>query len=130
MKSKLRWIKYLVLAASLTIPMVMQSYETFISLWGLALSAGLIVSLVDSHGYCKYFCMNGALFKLAGLLNRRVLVRDREACTSCDLCNQVCLHDCMPGKKDTPINRDSWCTSCFRCKSVCPVNAISYGKQN
>ena len=127
-KNKLRWIKYFVLAVSIIIPLIFNSYNTFLLMWGYALIAGLFLSLIDSHSYCKYFCMIGAMIKLAGLLNKKVLVRDKEKCTECNICNKVCLHDCIPGGKITPINRDMWCTSCFRCKAVCPVNAIVYKK--
>jgi polyferredoxin len=129
-KDRLRFVKFLVLGVSIIIPTALGSYALFLKFWGWALMAGLIISLFDSHAYCKYFCMNGALFKLAALLNRKILVRDKEVCINCNLCTEVCLHDCSPAKKETSINKDLWCTSCFRCKAVCPVNAISYKETN
>ena len=126
LKNKLRWVRFFVMGITIILPLIFGSYNIFLSLWGFGLMAGLVISLIDSHAYCKYFCMNGAMFKLASLLNKKVLIRDKVKCIDCNICNEVCLHDCTPGNKEKVINRDLWCTSCFRCKTVCPTNAISY----
>ena len=114
LRNKLKWIKYIVFILTLGIPLILGSYETFLSMWGLGFSIGLFLCLFDSHAYCKYFCFIGSLFKIAGLLNKSKLVRDPEKCTDCKICSKVCLQDCGPADKNKAINRDLWCTSCFR----------------
>lgn len=128
-RNKLKWLRYIVLVLMLAIPLILGSYKAFMFMWGLGFYLGLLFCLVDSHAYCKYFCFTGSLFKLGGLRNKSVLMRDSEKCIDCKICSDVCLQDCNPAKKTTPINRDLWCTSCFRCKAVCPVNAITYQKK-
>ncbi len=123
-RKKLRCIKFAFLFLALVTPLIMQSYAVFIKIWGILFMAGLVFSLFESHAYCKYFCINGAMFKLVSLLNRKKLVRDKDLCINCSICSEVCLQDCEPAMKKSPINRDLWCTSCYRCKAVCPVNAI------
>ncbi len=123
-RSKLKYLKYVLLLATLVIPLMMRSYNTFLSMFGLFFNLGFLLSLIDSHAYCKYFCFVGALVKLSSLKNEKKLIRDTAKCISCNICSEVCLTDCDPGIKSEPINKDLWCTSCYRCKVVCPVEAI------
>ena len=129
-RDKLKWTKYIVFILTLGLPLISGSYKTFLVMWGWGFILGMFLCLVDSHAFCKYFCFIGALFKIGSLVNNKELVRDTEKCTDCNICSKVCLQDCNPAKKSEPINRDLWCTSCFRCKTVCPTNAITYQKKN
>ena len=129
LREKLRWVKFALLVLSLALSFILRSYDVFIIIWGILLMAGLAMSLFESHAYCKYFCINGALFKLASLVNTKKLIRDKDQCTSCNICSEVCLQGCEPAIKESPLNRDLWCTSCYRCKAVCPVHAIVIEKR-
>jgi len=129
-RNKLKWLKYIIFILTLLIPLALMSYGAFIQLWGLFFSIGMLFCLVESHAYCKYFCFIGALFKFGELRNKNSLVRDAKKCVNCKICSKICLQDCDPATKKIPINRDLWCTSCFRCKAVCPVNAIELKKKN
>jgi polyferredoxin len=134
-RSKLKWIRYVVLVTTLVLPFILSaftergSYKYFLTIFGICLNFGFLLCLVDSHAYCKYFCFTGSLFKIGGLRSKNILVRDAEKCINCNICSDVCLQDCNPAEKNTPINRDMWCTSCFRCKAVCPTGAIKYKKR-
>lgn len=123
-RNKIKWIKYILAGVTILVPLVLSSYNVFIKFWGWAFSIGMIFTLVERRAYCKYFCFIGALFKLASIKNKKILIRNQSNCTACNLCSVVCPQDCDPAKKDGSISKDLWCTSCNRCKTVCPSNAI------
>lgn len=125
-RKKLKWVKYIALVLTLIIPLSLRSYNVFLSIFGLCLNIGFLMCLFDSHAYCKYFCFVGALSKLSSLKNEKKLIRDPEKCIDCNICSEVCLTNCDPAKKVDPINKDLWCTSCYRCKVVCPKDAIDF----
>lgn len=125
---KLKWLKYIVVGLSLLIPLVLRSYNVFLTLFGWFLMAGFLLSLVESRAYCKYFCFVGGLSKIASLKNKKKLARREDKCVSCDICSDVCLLDCDPATKDKPINKDLWCMSCDRCTAICPTKAIEWQK--
>ncbi len=123
-RKKLKWLKYIFAGITLLIPLAMRDYNIFLKFWGWAFTAGMLLSLVERRAYCKYFCFVGALVKISSLKNQKLLVRDLNKCVDCKLCSTVCPQDCDPATKDTPLNKDLWCTSCDRCKTVCPTKAI------
>jgi polyferredoxin len=123
-RSQLKKMKYIFLVATLAIPLLLGSYDIFLKIFGLFLNLGFLFCLFDSHAYCKYFCFVGSLAKLSSLKNEKKLIRNAEKCINCNICSEVCLTNCDPGIKTEVINKDLWCTSCYRCKLVCPVDAI------
>ncbi len=127
-RNRLKMLRYFFMAAIVAIPLLTRSYDNFLSMFGLFFNLGFFFCLIESHAYCKYFCFVGALSKLSSLKNEKRLIRNIEKCTECQICSEICLMDCDPGRKSDAINHDLWCTSCYRCKAVCPVKAIEMEK--
>ncbi len=148
----LRKLKYLVLAATLILPVFIartpffckyicpsgttaalflaaadsQIRGLFGSLFSLKLSvlAGLVIlSLFIFRPFCKYLCPLGALY---GCFNRVALYRGsvkESACVHCGKCAKVCRMGVDPVKN---IN-SAECIRCGDCVGSCPAKAISLG---
>lgn len=58
-------------------------------------------------------------------MNQPVL--DREKCTACGLCAEVCGLDVIVGNGNTgpTINHTAYCHACGHCVAICPQNALS-----
>jgi len=54
-------------------------------------------------------------------------VLDKEKCTACGLCAEVCGLDVIVRNGNTcpTINRDAYCHACGHCVAICPQNALS-----
>jgi nitroreductase/Pyruvate/2-oxoacid:ferredoxin oxidoreductase delta subunit len=52
---------------------------------------------------------------------------DKEKCTACGLCAEVCGLDVIVRNGNTcpTINRDAYCHTCGHCVAICPQNALS-----
>ena len=148
----LRKLKYLVLAATLLLPLFIartpffckyicpsgttaalflaaadsQIRGLFGSLFSLkfGILAGLVIlSLFIFRPFCKYLCPLGAVY---GCFNRFALYRgsvDEHACVHCGACASVCRMGVDPVKN---IN-SAECIRCGDCARSCPAKAIRIG---
>ncbi len=68
------------------------------------------------------------LFYKTVVSNRKFTVSEK--CVSCGKCERVCVFGSLSMKDGRPqwVKKD--CTHCMACISVCPVNAIEYGKKS
>lgn len=59
------------------------------------------------------------------MADRNIPVIDRQKCTLCGICVDVCPEDVLAIKAGALVyaNRDA-CTMCAECESVCPENAV------
>ena len=77
---------------------------------------------VSKRWWCRYLCPGGALYGLIGWLRPLRVRLDRDKCTSCGACNQVChlglrpMHDEMGPE----------CDNCGLCISSCGDDSIAY----
>ena len=148
----LRKLKYLILAATLILPLIAARTPFFCkyicpagttaavflsaadravrSLLGplFTLKAAILITLIVLsvfiwRPFCKYLCPLGALY---GLMNRVSLYRgrvDETACVRCGACASVCRMGIDPVKE---IN-SAECIRCGDCARNCPAHAIRIG---
>ncbi len=148
----LRKLKFLILAATLVLPLIVARTPFFCkyicpsgTTAALFLSAAdktvrgllgslftlkfailtvlIVLSLFIWRPFCKYLCPLGAFY---GLMNRVALYRghvDENACVHCGACASVCRMGVDPVKE---INGTE-CIRCGDCARKCPADAIRIG---
>jgi len=84
--------------------------------------------LLGNRNYCRFLCPYGATF---GLLNRVGLFRidfNRETCTDCGLCDQVCdmgIPVLSLGRRYGRV-KTAECMGCGRCVTECPAQSLAF----
>lgn len=148
----LRWFKYILLALTLTLPLVIPRIPFFckylcpsgtaagillasadsavrpllggIFRWKLAVLAVMIVGcLAIWRPFCKYLCPLGAIY---GLFNKASLYRlqvDGDKCIHCGKCADVCRMCADPVENPNSCE----CIRCGDCARECPAHAITIG---
>jgi polyferredoxin len=78
-------------------------------------ATGLMVSNI----WCRFACPTGGLLEL---FNRMAIFKFHrtEQCNDCKVCRNSCEMFTGPGEAN--------CTNCGDCQSVCPLNAIQFGR--
>ncbi|TFH90435.1 quinol dehydrogenase ferredoxin subunit NapH [Vibrio ouci] len=98
--------------------------------WILILLVFVVDLLLVDHGWCGHLCPLGATY---GVIGRKSVIRitatNREACTKCMDCYNVCPEPVVlrqPLKEGDRRVMDQNCMSCGRCIDVCPENVLQY----
>lgn len=98
--------------------------------WILILLVFVVDLLLVDHGWCGHLCPLGATY---GVIGRKSVIRvtatNREACTKCMDCYNVCPEPVVlrqPLKEGDRRVMDQNCMSCGRCIDVCPENVLEY----
>jgi transcriptional regulator of nitric oxide reductase len=130
---RLKWIKYIVLAAMVfmlfTAPVRLdkaieiEPFKTaittfFIREWYyVAYAAGLLLSsMVLFKGFCRYVCPLGAVMAIGGLLRDQKWIERRAECGSpCQLCKVKCSYGAI---KKTGQIQYSECFQCLDCVTI------------
>jgi len=130
---RLKWIKYIVLAALITLiftaparldkAIEVEPFKTaittfFIREWYyVAYAVGLLLlSMVLFKGFCRYVCPLGAVMAIGGLLRGRKWIERRPDCGSpCQLCKVKCKYGAI---KKTGEIQYSECFQCLDCVTI------------
>lgn len=89
----------------------------------LILLITVLTSIILYRPFCRYVCPLGAIYGLFNPISLYHLEIDKEACTSCGICQRVC-------KLDIPVYQTPNSTACIRCGDcivACPHSAIKSG---
>jgi len=84
----------------------------------------VVISFFSKSLWCRYLCPLGAFFGIIRKFSIFKIIRDKNSCVSCGLCNKNC-----PANLDikTPeVINDSDCISCGKCIGNCPKTSLSY----
>lgn len=80
----------------------------------------LLLSMMVYRPFCKYFCPLGAFYALFNHLSFYRYYIDRNKCTNCGICSQVCPMNVEPVK----MANHAECIRCGLCRNSCPQAAI------
>jgi tetratricopeptide (TPR) repeat protein/ferredoxin len=88
-----------------------------------------IVYFLGAKGFCFYACPYGALFAAADRVSP-MRIRVTDACSGCAHCTAVCTSNVRVHQevRDYGMVVDPGCMKCGDCVSVCPNDALYYGK--
>jgi len=108
-------------------------WQTFPGLWigllTIAIDGFLVVYLLGAKGFCTYGCPYGAFF---GIADRFAIgkIRVTDDCEQCGHCTETCTSNIRVHEEVAKFKMvmDSNCMKCLDCVSVCPKNALYYGK--
>ena len=89
----------------------------------------LIVYLLGAKGFCTYACPYGAIFSIADRF-APMRVRVTDACQGCGHCTATCSSNVRVHEevRDFGMVVDANCLKCLDCVSVCPNQALYYGR--
>ena len=79
----------------------------------------VLISMICFRAFCRFICPLGALYSLLNPVSFFGITVDRERCTGCNACIDVC-------KMDTCAVGDRECIQCGECIHACPECAIRY----
>lgn len=92
--------------------------------WKLSLLILLIVlSMIIYRPFCKYLCPLGAFYAPFNQISLVRMTVDKETCTNCHACQNVCKMCVNPAEKPN----DGECIRCGKCVLHCPQGALSLG---
>jgi polyferredoxin/Flp pilus assembly protein TadD len=89
----------------------------------------LAIYFLGAKGFCTYACPYGAIFGVAEKL-APMRIRVTDACAGCGHCTAVCTSNVRVHEevRDFGMVVDSGCMKCLDCVSVCPNDALYYGR--
>jgi len=103
-------------------------------IFGFGAGAGLLVAIflfdlfVTKNGWCGHICPLGATHSLIGKFAPLSVEHDKDNCTLCMKCKEVCPESQvlnMIGKRSELVSMKE-CTNCGRCIDVCDDDALSF----
>ncbi|MFH1279803.1 MAG: 4Fe-4S binding protein [Candidatus Eisenbacteria bacterium] len=80
-----------------------------------------VASIFVQGAWCRFLCPYGALLGLFSWMSPVKIRRGAETCTSCGLCDEVCMARLPISKKARIVSAE--CTGCLDCVAACPVSA-------
>lgn len=135
----LRWLRLLVLIAILGFTyrageLVFRGYDPYYVLfsfhghdvhaWSYAVIGGVMAAtVVVPMLWCRYLCPLGVALLPFSALGRLRIVRRREACVDCGICDRACPHALAVAT--VAQVRSPECTLCAECIGACPTDALS-----
>ena len=83
------------------------------------LAVCVLICMICYKAFCRFLCPLGAIYSLFNPFSFFGITVDRERCTGCNACIDVC-------KMDTRSVGDNECIQCGECIHACPECAIRY----
>jgi len=146
MPETLRYVKYVILAAGLIMPILagwtFLEWVTPMSVlpralgpfWGPydSLALGLVVFLLavliaaatEKRAWCRYVCPLGAILSLPASKKAIGISVNEERCIKCLRCERACTMGIIDIRGQSGLRWDSECILCLACRDACPKNAI------
>lgn len=93
-------------------------FPTLTWIHGIVGSLAIVGSLFVNNFFCKYLCVQGALFGIAGRLSPSGIVRHEDQCVNCQLCSKSCPQNLEVHKMSKVVSLE--CLNCQSCIVACP----------
>ncbi|NPA48792.1 MAG: 4Fe-4S binding protein [Thermodesulfobacteria bacterium] len=94
-----------------------------LALEGVIVIGVLVLNLFTRRFFCRYFCPLGGLLAFLGQKRRFRVVRLREECKECGLCEKACPLGLSPERGE---NESAYCWNCGECIDSCRFEALSF----
>ena len=85
----------------------------------------LLPALSKKRIFCSLICPFGALVSICGRISPYRVTIDKEKCTLCGKCQEVCPVFAIEQKKSKEFKISSYCNRCGKCIDICPAKAIN-----
>lgn len=85
----------------------------------------LLPVFTKKRTFCAFICPFGAFASICGKLSPWRLHIDREKCTLCKKCQEVCPIFAINSEDLNKYRISSYCNRCGKCIDICPVQAIN-----
>jgi len=95
----------------------------------ITLGMGLLIILpllMKKRTYCGLFCPLGAFQSIVGLVNPYRIKIDKEKCIGCGKCKSVCPVFAITDETLETKKVSITCVRCGKCMEACPAGAINY----
>jgi formate hydrogenlyase subunit 6/NADH:ubiquinone oxidoreductase subunit I len=84
----------------------------------------IILSILRGRLFCNTICPVGTLLSLVSRYSIFKIAFDKNSCTGCGLCENVCKAECI-NSPEMKIDFDR-CVACYNCLRVCPESGFKY----
>ena len=98
---------------------------TFAALGIIAVIAIIAIIFIKDRFFCTNICPVGTVLGLISKFSVNRIYLQKDTCTSCGICGNICPSGCINTKEKTVDNEI--CIKCLKCLTVCPVNSAKYG---
>ncbi len=105
-------------------PIIRFSQVTFFLLF-LVVFIILLPALSKKRTFCSLICPFGALVSICGKASPYRVTIDKEKCTLCGKCYDMCPVFAIERQKSDEYKITSYCNKCGKCIDTCPVDAIN-----
>lgn len=82
----------------------------------------LMISIRLFRPFCRFLCPLGAIYSLCNSFALFRMEKDKEKCTDCKICDQICEMNANPSKNCNSME----CIRCGKCISNCPSGALHF----
>lgn len=133
---KLRWLRYVLFAASLLFVGVLFlagikeleeiMFRAFLvgNLLYYALGIGLAIFCKDNRAFCKYLCPVTVFLKPMSYFSLLRIKCDKKKCVSCGKCEKVCPMEVEITNNARSRRNGTECILCMECVKACPRKAL------
>lgn len=94
--------------------------------WSILIGFAVILPILTKKRiFCSLICPFGALVSICGNVSPYKMAIDKEKCTRCGKCQDVCPVFAVENKNSDEYKISLFCNRCGKCIDVCPINAVN-----
>ncbi|OAG28041.1 4Fe-4S binding protein [Thermodesulfatator autotrophicus] len=90
---------------------------------GVVILLVLFMNFFTRRFFCRYFCPLGGMLAFLGTRRSLKVVRDKDSCTECKMCEKACPLGLSPLKDES---RGAYCWNCGACVDACNFEALKF----